>query len=77
MHPSTTAIITTTEYTNRNISTNTHVQFLLPLECMPLLFCIFGDFYASGMQDAEVNKVTVYFFVWARDYYIKRFCFRT
>ena len=37
---------------------------LRPSECMPwiLLFCIFGDFYASGMQDAEVNKVTAYFF---------------
>ena len=27
-----------------------------------LLFCIFGDIYASGIQDAEVNKVTAYFF---------------
>ena len=58
----------------RDISTNTHVQIfygsLHPLECMPwiLLFCIFGDFYASGMQDAEVNKVTAYFFAWTRDY---------
>ena len=23
------------------------------------LFCIFEDFYASGMQDAEGNKITV------------------
>ena len=52
----------------------THVQIfcgsLRPLECMPwiLLFCIFGDYYASGIQDAEVNKVTAYFFVWTRDY---------
>ena len=24
--------------------------------CIPLLFCIFGDLYASGMQDAEITK---------------------
>ena len=35
-----------------------------PSECMLwiLLSCNFGDLYASGMQDAEVNKVTAYFF---------------
>ena len=35
-----------------------------PSECMPwiLLSYNFGDLYASGMQDAEVNKVTAYFF---------------
>ena len=31
-------------------------------------FASLGIFYASGMQDAEVNKVTAYFFVWTRDY---------
>ena len=64
----------------RDISTNTHVQIfygsLHPLECMPwiLLFCIFGDFYASGMQDAEVNKVTAYF-LYGQEI-IRRFCFK-
>ena len=67
MHPSTTAIITATEYTD-GIFLQIHVQIfygpLHPLECMPwiLLFCIFGDFYASGIRDAEVNKDTAYFF---------------
>ena len=52
----------------QRLALNTHVQIfywsLRPSECMPwiLLLCIFGDFYASGMQDAEVNKVTAYFF---------------
>ena len=64
----------------RDTSTNTHVQIfygsLRPLECMPwiLLFCIFGDFYASGMQDAEVNKVTAYF-LYGQEI-IRRFCFK-
>ena len=37
---------------------------LRPLEWMPwiLLFCIFGDFYASGIQDAEVNTCHCIFF---------------
>ena len=47
----------------QNISTNTHVQifywFLRPSECMPriLLFCITGDFYASGMQQGSIFAV--------------------
>ena len=80
MHPSTTAIITATEYTN-GIFLQVHMfRFfygsLRPLECMPsiLLFCIFGDFYASGIQDAEVNKVTAYFFLYEQE--IIRFCFK-
>ena len=33
---------------------------LCPMEaCHELLFCIFGDFYASGMQDAEITKSLV------------------
>ena len=68
MHPSTTAIITATEYTN-GIFLQIHMfRFFMDL-CVHwiaipwiLLFCIFGDFYASGMQDAEVNKVTACFF---------------
>ena len=57
-----------------DISTNKHVQMFFwsmrPSECMPwiLLSCNFGDLYASGMQDAEVNKVTAYFLVWTRNH---------
>ena len=79
MHPSTTASITATEYTN-GIFLQIHMFiFFMDLDfasigmhAMNILFCIFGDFYASGMQDAEVNKVTayiyIYIFVWIRDY---------
>ena len=31
--------------------------FLVSCVCF-LLFCVFGDFYASGMQDAVGNKMT-------------------
>ena len=68
MNHSTIAIITAATEHKWDIATNTHVQMFFwsmrPSECMPwiLLSCNFGDLYASGMQDAEVNKVTAYFF---------------
>ena len=46
-----------------DISTNTHVQIDLSINlCVPRdtcheLFCVFGDFYASGTHDAEVTKL--------------------
>ena len=68
MHPSTTAIITTAEYTN-GIFLQIHMfRFFMDLcvhwnachECY--YFASLGIFYASGIQDAEVNKVIAYFF---------------
>ena len=69
MHPLTTASITATEYTN-GIFLQIHMFIFfrdldfasIGMHAMNILFCIFGDFYASGMQDTEVNKVTAYFF---------------
>ena len=52
----------------RDISTKyRHVQIFLWIFASIGLQChyfAFGGFYASRMQDAEVNKVTAYFFVW-------------
>ena len=67
MHPSTTAIITTTEYTN-GIFLQIHMfRFFMDLcihwsACHEYYYFAFLGIYASGMQDAEVNKVNAYFF---------------
>ena len=73
MHPSTTAIITATEDTN-GIFLQIHmfrfswIFVSIGMHAVNIIICIFGDFYASGMQDEKVNKVTAHFFVWTRDY---------
>ena len=58
-----TAIITTTELYEQNISTNTHVQINLCIlldACNELhVFCIFGAFYAPGVHYTEVTKLLV------------------
>ena len=62
MHPSTTASYLPQKLHERDISTNTHVQIDQSINLCVLrgtyheLFCIFRDFYVSGMQDAEVTK---------------------
>ena len=67
MHPSTTAIITATEY---GIFLQIHMlRFFMDL-CVHwiaipwiLLFCIFGDFYASGMQYMQrLKSLHIFFF---------------
>ena len=68
---STTAIITATEYTN-GIFLQIHMfRFFMDL-CIHWNACHEYYYFASlGIfmhQDAEVNKVTAYFFVWTRDY---------
>ena len=64
MHPSTTAIITATEYTN-GIFLQIHMfRFFMDL-CIHWSVCHEYCYFASlgiFMQDAAVNKVTAYFF---------------
>ena len=67
MVPSTTAILTATEYTI-GIFLQIHMfGFFMDL-CVHwnayqyYYFASLGIFYSSGIQDVEVNKVTAYFF---------------
>ena len=72
MHPLTTAIITATEYTN-GIYLQMHMfRFFVDLYVHWNACHEYYYFASLGIfmhQDAEVNKVTAYFFVWTRDYY--------
>ena len=61
MHPETTAIITTTEIAQTGyFNKKTHVQInrliFVSYGTHAMLFCVFGGFYASQTQDAEVTK---------------------
>ena len=46
-------------------------ESLRPLDCnaMNIIILHLWDFYTSGMQDAEVNKVTAYFFCMDNEMY--------
>ena len=54
MHHSTTVIITATEITQMGSDQSIDL-YVLQVGCHEL-FCVFGDFYASGKQDAEGIK---------------------
>ena len=64
MHLSTTAIITTTEiartgYFYKYTCSHRSIDLGVLRDARHDLFCIFGDFYVSGTQDAEATKITV------------------
>ena len=55
MHLGTTDEITRTGHSTIKSSNRLTILCILRDTCYEL-FCVFGDFYASGMQDSEVTK---------------------
>ena len=75
MHRSTTAIITTTEITRTGnfykctCSDRSIDLCVLRDACHELIFYIFGDFYASGTQDAELTKSLIILKIFFTDFF--------
>ena len=65
MHRSTTAIITATEITQKGYfytytCSDRSIDLCVLRDACYELFCVFGDFYASGTQGRRGNKITDY-----------------
>ena len=61
MHPETAAVVTTTEITRtgyfyKYTCSNQSLNLCVLWDACYELFCVFGVFYASRTQDAEVTK---------------------